>query len=52
MIVGKRTSAPHQAIGWIGLTIIFASFALIGVVWFVMRMVRPPLMYALTRSVK
>jgi DNA-directed RNA polymerase subunit RPC12/RpoP len=38
----------NDIIGWVGVTIVFASFALIGVIWFVMRMLKPPLMVTLT----
>ena len=42
----------HGVIGWLGVTLIFGSFTLGGIIWFVMRMRKPPLMYTLTRIVK
>jgi len=42
----------HGIIGWLGVTLIFGSFALMGVIWFIMRMRKPPLMYTLTRKEK
>lgn len=42
----------YNLIGWVGVTCIFGSFALMGVIWFVMRIRKPPLMYTLTRKKK
>jgi hypothetical protein len=42
----------HGIIGWLGVTLIFGSFTLMGVIWFVVRMRKPPLMYTLTPKEK
>jgi hypothetical protein len=42
----------HGIIGWLGVALIFGTFTLMGVIWFIMRMRKPPLMYTLTRNKK